>query len=300
MSEMKNDTLDQVLSTFPDTIRAILKERIEKIVSYTPKVGIMGKSGAGKSSLANAIVGRSVFKTGNAGGCTRDFQEESVQIGNRQIIFMDLPGIAESKKYQEEYTKLYQEKIKELDIILWAIKVDDRANVDDETFYDWLIQHYKKEQVLFVLTQSDKAAPTREWNYAQFEPSIKQRTVIGENQQRIATDFNVPLDDVIPVACEYLEDESRFDRYNFDALMTRIIYRVPSQAKSSIYASADKETLTEEAKQEAQSGFGGLVSDVIDVVIDNATLPAPVKILVKETKKLVVGGVKKLWNKFFG
>ncbi len=292
--------IDQLLSKMPPQIKDALKRKLESTIFYVPKIGIMGKSGAGKSSLANAIVGKPAFATGGVGGCTRQFQEATVQIGARQIVFVDLPGIAENITRQAEYEALYKEKAKELDVILWAVKVDDRANVDDQKFYEWLIQHYPKGNIMFVLTQSDKAAPSRGWNYDRYQPSEEQKETIELNRHRLAKDFQVSLSDVVAVACEYLENKKRFDRFQIDKLITHIIYKIPSQAKSSFYASVEKENRTQEAKQEAIGGFTNVVNEAIDYLIDLTPLPEPVKKIAKSAKTYVVDGVKNLWDKLFG
>ncbi|NJR49910.1 MAG: hypothetical protein HC780_10435, partial [Leptolyngbyaceae cyanobacterium CSU_1_3] len=41
----------------PDKAAALLK-RVEAILGYEPRVGVFGKTGAGKSSLCNALLGR--------------------------------------------------------------------------------------------------------------------------------------------------------------------------------------------------------------------------------------------------
>ncbi|EER45886.1 putative small GTP-binding domain protein [Actinobacillus minor NM305] len=294
-----NQILDeQLLSKLPEELRQEVKKRLIDVINYTPRIGVMGKSGAGKSSLINAIVGKQVCKTGGVGGCTRTFQEEVISMGNRSLIFMDLPGVAESQARNTEYTQLYQKKIADLDLILWVIKVDDRANKDDEAFYNWLTKQYKKEQILFVLSQCDKAEPSRSFDYKSFKPSLEQQHTINQNHLRISSDFSVPADDVVPVACDFYE--SKFDRWNIDALFTRIIQKIPSQAKSSLIAQVDKSVVTEKAKEEAKDDFSDTVENIIDVAIDYLPLPQPVKTVAKVAKKLIAEGAKKLWNFFFG
>lgn len=293
-----NQTLDTILDKLPTEIRGDLKARLESAIYYTPKIGIMGKSGAGKSSLINAILGQPLCQTGGVGGCTRAFQEERLQIGKREIVFMDLPGIAENSQRHEEYQKLYAEKLGDLDLILWVIKVDDRANKNDEEFYRDLIKFYRKDRILFVMSQCDKAEPSRDWDYANYRPSKEQLEIIEANQRRIANDFGVPLNTVVPVACDYYQ--GKFDRYNIELLVKAIIQTVPNEAKSSLYATVDKDTVTSETKKEAKGGFEDFVKAALDDVIDSAPIPAIAKPLVKKAKDWVVEKVSAAWDYFFG
>lgn len=293
-----NHILDDLLHKLPGEITQSVKKRLTDVINYTPKIGVMGKSGAGKSSLINAIVGKQVCKTGGVGGCTREFQEEVISMGSRSLVFMDLPGVAENQARNKEYAQLYQKNIADLDLILWVIKVDDRANKDDEAFYNWLTKQYKKERILFVLSQCDKAEPSRSFDYKSFKPSLEQQHTVNQNHLRISSDFKVPADDVVPVACDFYE--GKFDRWNIDALFTRIIQKIPSQAKSSLIAQVDKSVVTEKAKEEAKDDFGDTVESIIDVAIDYLPLPQPVKTVAKVAKKLIAEGAKKLWNFLFG
>lgn len=297
-SEQSRRALDDLLSTLPQEIRDEVKRRLQGVINYTPRVGIMGKSGAGKSSLINGLVGKQVCQTGGVGGCTRDKQDISVKVGNREIIFTDFPGVAENTDRNKEYSQMYAENLKDLDIILWVIKVDDRANSNDESFYKWLIQHYKKEQILFVMSQCDKAEPSRDFNYTTFKPANNQLSIIRQNQERLSRDFNVPISSVIPVACDYYN--GKFDRYNFDLLVNRIVQQIPSEAKSSLLSQMDKKNQTEKAKEDAKDGFSDVVGSIVDVVIDYLPLPAPAKTVARSAKKLIVTGAKKVWDWLFG
>lgn len=300
MSQSTNQALNDWMENLPPEIRIRLLEKMNSIANYTPRVGIMGKSGAGKSSLANAIVGKQVFEVGHLGGCTRNLQEEVVQIKNRELAFVDLPGIAENPERHDEYLKLYEEQLPKLDIILWVIKVDDRAQKDDLQFYQWLTQRYKKEQIIFVLSQCDKTHPTKEWDWDSFKPDKRQQETISEKLKLIAQDFSISsYSNIVSIAYDYDEEEGKARNYNLHLLAEYIIHNMPSQAKSSFYASLAGGVKTEKAKEEALDGFLGFVDETLDDIIDSTPLPKVIKEPAKKAKTALLKGAKKLWGKLF-
>lgn len=295
-----NKILDEWLEKLPEPIRSEIKNRLFKTLNYEPKIGIMGKSGAGKSSLINAILGKLACKTSGSGGCTREFQEERIDINGKKITVIDLPGIAENKARDDEYGELYAKTIDkyDLDLILWVIKVDDRANKNDEEFYEDLIEYYDKKRILFVLSQCDKAEPTRDFDYNSFKPSARQLDIIKQNQQRLSQDFKVGNDYVIPVACEYYE--GKFNNWNIPELVTRIIDVVPADKASAIYKVVDPENRNESSKQKAKSSFRKVADSIFDAVIDNAPIPNMLKAGAKAAKEYILDKAEKVWDYFFG
>jgi small GTP-binding protein len=149
---------------------------LEKDFSYVPKIGVFGKTGAGKSSFVNAIFGQDVCPVSDVEACTRKLQEANVG----GIILVDCPGIAESAERDEEYKKMYTELIPKLDAIIWVLKGDDRSYGPDLDFYELIKHCFKTEDgknapVFFALNQVDKIAPFREWNEKDCEPGDNQR-----------------------------------------------------------------------------------------------------------------------------
>ncbi|WP_270350332.1 GTPase family protein, partial [Escherichia coli] len=106
----------------PQWVSERILQQINQLTRYEPVIGIMGKSGAGKSSLCNALFASEVSPVSDVAACTR-----------------------EPLRFR---------------LVLWLIKADDRALTVDEHFYHQVIGEVYRHKVLFVISQSDKAEPT--------------------------------------------------------------------------------------------------------------------------------------------
>ncbi len=150
----------QSLSGLPQWVSERLLQQINQLTNYEPVIGIMGKTGVGKSSLCNALFAGDISPVSDVAACTREPLRFRLQVGDRYITLMDLPGVGESGARDTEYAALYREQLPRLDLVLWLIKADDRALTVDEHFYHQVIGEVYRHKVLFVISQSDKAEPT--------------------------------------------------------------------------------------------------------------------------------------------
>lgn len=154
---------EQPLALLPHTLRQLILERIQNLTHYEPVIGIMGKSGAGKSSLCNELFRGEVSPVSDVNACTRDVLRFRLRSGRHSLVIVDLPGVGENGQRDHEYRALYRRMLPELDLVLWVIKVDDRALSVDEQFWRGVMQPYQR-QVLFVINQADKIEPCHEWD----------------------------------------------------------------------------------------------------------------------------------------
>lgn len=152
-------SLQDSLKGLPDWASERVMQQIRQLTNYEPVIGIMGKTGAGKSSLYNALFAGEVLPVSDVAACTREPLRFRLQVGERYMTLVDLPGVGESGARDTEYAALYREQLPRLDLVLWLIKADDRALAVDEHFYRLVIGETYRHKVLFVISQSDKVEP---------------------------------------------------------------------------------------------------------------------------------------------
>ena len=171
------NAIEKPLASLPPTICNHILKRLRSLMQYEPVIGIMGKTGAGKSSLCNALFQGEVTPVSDVNACTRDVLRLRLSSGDHSLILVDLPGVGESEQRDEEYEYLYRKVLPDLDLILWVIKADDRAFSVDERFYRRVMSDHQ-QRVLFVVNQADKIEPCHEWNASSNAPSPLQLTNI--------------------------------------------------------------------------------------------------------------------------
>lgn len=292
-TETKNrNPVKDALEILPENIRDSIARRINGVISYEPVIGIMGKTGAGKSSLCNAIFKGDICAVSDVAACTRETQEMRIQFGKRSVRLIDIPGVGENAERDAEYEQLYRDLLPQLDLVLWVIKGDDRAFSADEHFYKNVLAPAGGEaKTLFVLNQVDKIEPFREWDVVNARPSPSQMQNILDKEAYITQRFGFTDHPVIAVAAS--------EGYNVTHLVEAMVRALPKHAQSGVASQVRDEHKTRTVTEEATEGFGDTVDRVLDDIIDN-TLPVPLRVVVKAAKKAVVSGLKKAWNWIFG
>lgn len=235
-----------------------IAQQLDAILSYTARIGFFGKTGSGKSSLCNALFGEDVAKISDIAGCTREPQEFLLKLAReKDIVLVDVPGVGETLKRDDEYFKLYKNLTPELDAILWIIKADDRAfSVDELCWKDVVRPHLDRSiPVVIVINQVDKFNPLKEWCDETNTPGPNQLRLIQDKIAEVARAFDLPIIQIVPVSAHL--------GYNIPQLVETLILSLPKEKKASVFKDIPENQKTENAKKDAERGFFETFEEII-------------------------------------
>ena len=244
-------SFQQSLAGLPQWVSERILQQINQLTHYEPVIGIMGKSGAGKSSLCNALFASEVSPVSDVAACTREPLRFRLQVGDCYMTLMDLPGVGESGTRDTEYAALYREQLSRLDLVLWLIKADDRALAVDEHFYHQVIGEAYRHKVLFVISQSDKAEPTSgggPLSTAQKQNISRKICLLHELFQ--------PVHPVCAVSVRL--------QWGLRVMAERMIKCLPREATSPVVSQLQPSFRTTVVREQARSDFGETVGALLD------------------------------------
>ncbi|QKJ51370.1 50S ribosome-binding GTPase [Providencia rettgeri] len=284
--------LGRVISAFPISFKNLFFNQLNHLINYSPTIGLMGKTGVGKSSLINALFQSTLSPVSDVSGCTRHAQRFSMTMNNHTLTFVDLPGVGESLGRDREYHQLYRSLLPELDLIIWVLKADDRAWSSDEQCYRFLTEQcgYQPSRFLFVLNQADKIEPCRQWDEHNHQPSLEQMTNLKLKQEAVVTAFKLHHPVMTVSAAE---------GFQLTELAEQLIQALPVQASSGVARQLNSAYRTQSVENSARNDFGQCVIDIVDTIIDIIPLPPLIKHTISTVKNSIVSVANSLWNLFF-
>lgn len=261
-------------------------QQINQLIHYEPVIGIMGKTGAGKSSLCNALFAGEVSPVNDVSSCTREPLSFRLQVGEHFMTIVDLPGVGESSARDTEYAALYHEQLPQLDLVLWLIKADDRALAVDEHFYREVIGEAYRHKVLFVISQSDKV-----------EPICGGEKLSTEQKQNISRKICLlhelfqPVNPICAVSVRL--------QWGLRVMAERIIRCLPREASSPVAVHLSTPLRTDTVNKKARDDFGETVGSVLDTISSMPLIPPPIRAIIQAARDTVVSVARAVWNFFF-
>ena len=253
-----------------------------------PRILIAGKTGSGKSSVLNALLGRKVFEVGNV-PTTKNNSEEVWETKHGEIVVVDIPGFGEADaqkvdnlSYEENATKLAG---LEAHMAILVVKCDDRALEKESDFLAKWHQHttLKDLPVLIVVNQIDKMKPVRDW-----EPGkLNLKCPVKEKEKNIREFLDYlsnlsifkPYDDEgLIVACSSGESFDDPLQYGIPEVRVTIYEMLPDCARTMFARLADLQDQEANRIINYYAGASATAVAVNPIAAADALLIAPLQI----------------------
>ena len=211
-----------------DAEQSLLLDALNMIFDYCPNIGILGKTGVGKSSLCNALFGEKIAKISDVEACTRNVQEILLPVGDKGINLFDVPGVGENSERDKEYANLYSTLLPKLDLVIWVLSMNDRAYETDLRFYEKVFKsRLGNVPFLIVINKAELMEPAAEYfNSSPRALSVKQKENIEAKKQYVSQQFGIPIDRIVEI--------SATEEINLATLLVKMITLLPPNAALSL------------------------------------------------------------------
>ncbi len=122
------DLLDEV-------IEHLKKSNLEEVEDERPKIAIVGRPNAGKSSIINKLLGENRVIVSDIAGTTRDAIDTEVKYNGKEYVFIDTAGLRRKSKIKEEIERYSIIRtvaaVERADIVLLVIDAEQGVTEQD-------------------------------------------------------------------------------------------------------------------------------------------------------------------------
>lgn len=249
--------------------RTALGLAMKRMLGYRPRVGVIGKTGAGKSSLCNVLFGADAAAVDDVAATTRAPQSLALDLGGHgALTLVDLPGVGENLTRDGEYAGLYARELPRLDALLWLVKADDRSLSVDELFYRDVVAPHLAQGLpcLFVVSQADRMEPVRQWDMSAGQPGPDQRDNLARRADQIAATFGVGPERVRVVSAR--------EGYGLAGLVETLLTALPDEKRVGLFQAVSKPWRSERARSTVRDSVTEVLKRTLDGMSRGAGLGA--------------------------
>ena len=215
--------IDNLPDSIPKDTKKMLKEKIlgdEELKELMngidqhrpPRLFLIGRTGVGKSSLINAIVGSYVAKVSDTVSCTPEATSYEIKEDERVLMeILDTRGIAESERIDNSVSaedKLL-EQVNEFspDAVIFMLNCTHRDDVDKDVAF---LKRVKKEYeeinqinlpIVVVINKCDEMAPARKKNPEDYSGTkLEKIKEVLRSYKSIIVKSGLKIQDIVAVS----------------------------------------------------------------------------------------------------
>ena len=131
---------------------------------YCLQVIFLGKTGYGKSTTINKLIGGDLFPTDDISSCTKECYAAEYQLNWSEkpyyLSIGDLPGVGESLEADQQYLESYHNFLSKASVVVYMLRADQRDfAIDLDVFGDLFDDWQQKNKVLIGLNFTDQLQP---------------------------------------------------------------------------------------------------------------------------------------------
>ena len=190
---------------------------------------VCGRSGVGKSSLVNSLLGREVCRVGDPGlevdydslkGCTTCTEQKSLTLENGiHIGFYDSPGLQDGNNDEKAYLDDMYSKCKDVDLFLYCMDMtDSRFQIEEADAINMITQKFGPAiwtRCVLVLTKANLVSAQAK--HAKTPPALYYENMFSNKQAKFLSvlDGKAPVN--LPVLAAGHHQSNEDDRYLYFA-----------------------------------------------------------------------------------
>ncbi len=185
--------------------------------TYCGFVAIIGKSNVGKSTLLNKLIGEKISITANRPQTTRNKILGVKTIDNKQIIYIDTPGVSlnNNSKLNKLMNKTAKSSFQDADLIIFMIE-GLKWNLEDEAVLQSIMKLKNNPVVFLLLNKLDLVADEKlllpqvqnlmgQYNFTEVFPVSARKNINLDKLEKALINF-------LPKSVHYFLDDNITDK----------------------------------------------------------------------------------------
>jgi predicted GTPase len=246
--DQRGETVEIVVKEISD-LRFLSDDSKKKVIDQiyqTFAFMLVGRTGVGKSSTINSLMGEQVAKVGDSEPTTFTVSPYKLKKSGVDFTIWDTPGLCDAldNANDEEYMKQISAVVEDVDCLWFVSRLDETRLSSDEQYALLLITNTLGAEIwdraLIVFTHACN------WSVEQrYEEALRERTaVVKEYLQRIT---KKSLDGLSSIAVDNAFERLPSDEPWLPELFTKVIEQASNKGSIAFAASIGQETQSDQS-----------------------------------------------------